>query len=90
MVSFSALVGWRSEPKASGALGITAFSADYQSAEPCARRESLESREQLTQARPLVRRPPLGDASILRRLYTTSEIYAKNLRDLSTIEHELS
>ena len=46
--------------EASGALAITAFSADYQSVEPRTRRESLDSREQLTQARALVRRPPLG------------------------------
>jgi len=41
--------------EASGALDMTAFSADYQSVEPCACRESLETREQLTQARALVR-----------------------------------
>ena len=34
--------------EASGTLGITTFSADYQSAEPRACRESLETREQLT------------------------------------------
>ena len=46
--------------EASGALGMTGFSADYQSAEPRTRRESLDSRDQLTQARPRVLDPPMG------------------------------
>ena len=75
--------------EASGALGMTAFSADYQSVEPCACRESLETREQLTQARALVRRPRWGNVSLARRLYTSSDIFAKILRHLSTIEHKL-
>ena len=40
--------------EASGTLGITAFSADYQSAEPRACRESLVSRDLLTRVRPCV------------------------------------
>ena len=45
-------VGGASE--ASGTLGMTSFTADYESAEPRTRRESLDSRDQLTRARPCV------------------------------------
>ena len=38
--------------EASGTLGMTQVTADYESAEPRTRRESLDSRDQLTQARP--------------------------------------
>ena len=74
--------------EASGAHAITAFSADYQSAEPRTRRESLETREQLTQARARVFDTPHGGvrASALSVIHLRN--LCQNLSDLSTIVHK--
>mgnify|MGYP001045107428 CR=1 FL=1 len=75
--------------EASGCLAMTEFTADYESADPRTRRESLETREQLTQARARVFETPMGGVLAAALSIILLRNLCQKSSSLSTIDHKL-